>query len=72
MPDKARKKDPFAAGIVVAVGPGLMTESAKRVPVLIPVGAHVIFINNRAVEIILDGEIFLIMNASDVAIYKVV
>jgi chaperonin GroES len=53
-------------GTIVAVGPGKVDESGKRIPMDVKVGDVVLFAKYAGTEIKLDGKKILIFRESDV------
>jgi len=64
IPDSAKEKP--AEGEVVAVGPGKMDESGKRVKPDLKKGDRVLFSKYGGTDVKLDGEDFLIMREDDI------
>jgi chaperonin GroES len=64
LPDTAKEKP--QEGEVLAVGPGKVQDSGKRVALEIEVGQRILFAKYAGTEIKLDGEEYLIMRESDV------
>ena len=65
LPDTVSKEKP-QKGKVIAVGPGKMDKSGKRVPMEVKVGDAVIFTKYGPHEVKIDGKEYLIANESDV------
>lgn len=64
IPDIARETPP--EGIVVAVGPGLLTRDGKRVPVGVEPGERVVFAKRAGQDFVSDGEKLLIVKGTDI------
>lgn len=65
IPDAARETPP--EGIVVAVGPGLLTRDGKRVPVGVEPGERVVFARRAGQEFETDeGEKLLVVKGTDI------
>jgi len=64
VPDTAKEKP--MQGEVVAVGPGKMDETGKRIKMDVKVGNRVIFGKYAGTEFTFDKKEFLIMNESDI------
>ncbi len=64
LPDTAKEKP--QEGTVVAVGPGLMTDEGKRVPMDVQAGQTVLYAKYAGTEIKLEDEDYLILRTSDV------
>jgi len=65
IPDTASKERPVK-GEVIAVGPGKMLDSGKRLEMEVKVGDIVIFSKYGPNEVKIDGKEYLILSASDV------
>ncbi len=61
VPDTAKEKPQEAE--VLAVGPGALNDKGERIPVDLAVGDKVIFSKYGGMEIKVDGEEYLILNA---------
>ncbi|MCD6097923.1 co-chaperone GroES [bacterium] len=64
IPDTA--KDKPQRGKVVAVGPGKLDESGKRIPIDVKVGDSVIYSKYAGSEVKIDDEEYLILHDSDI------
>lgn len=64
LPDTAKEKP--QEGTVLAVGPGKVLDSGKRVVSEIQVGQRVLFAKYAGTEIKQDGQEFLILRESDI------
>ena len=64
IPDTAKEKPP--EGKVLAVGPGRVDDSGKRIPVDVAEGDVVIYSKYGGTEIKYQGEEYLILSARDV------
>lgn len=64
IPDTAKEKP--QEGKVLAVGPGRIDDSGKRIPLDIAVGDVVIYSKYGGTEVKYDGEEYLILSARDV------
>lgn len=64
LPDSAKEKP--KEGRVIAVGEGQLLDSGKRAELQIKQDDRVIFTSYAGTEIKVDGEDYLILNASDV------
>ncbi|MEO0048985.1 MAG: hypothetical protein RL556_317 [Actinomycetota bacterium] len=65
IPDTATKEKPQEA-VVIAVGPGRIDDSGKRIPVDVNVGDKVIFSKYGGTELKFNGEEYLVLSARDV------
>lgn len=65
IPDTAEKERP-EQGIVVAVGPGKISDDGKKVPMSLKVGDEVLFTKYGPDEIKLDGKEYFILSESNV------
>ena len=65
IPETASKEKPMK-GKVVAVGPGKMTESGKRLEMEIREGDTVLFSKYGPTEVKVEGKEVLILSASDI------
>ena len=64
IPDSAKEKPQEA--IVVAVGPGKLSDDGKRVPLEVKAGDRIIISKYGGTEVKVDGEEHLIMREDDV------
>ena len=64
IPDTAKEKP--QEGKVVAVGPGRVDDSGKRVPVDVAEGDVVIYSKYGGTEVKYDGSEYLLLNARDI------
>lgn len=64
LPDTAKEKP--IEGLVVAAGPGKVTEDGKSVPMSVKVNDKVLYGKYSGTEITLDGNQYLIMRESDI------
>ncbi len=64
IPDTAKEKP--QKGEVVAVGPGRLDESGKRMPMEVKPGDKVIFSKYAGTEVKIEGEEYLIMREDDI------
>ena len=64
IPDTAKEKP--QEGEIVAVGPGALDDSGKRVPPEVKAGDFVLFGKWSGTEVKIDGEELLIMKESDI------
>ena len=64
IPDTAKEKP--MQGKVMAVGPGAMDKSGKRIPMEVKKGDRVLFGKYSGTEVTIDGKEYLIMDASDI------
>jgi len=64
LPDTAKEKP--QEGTVIAVGPGLLTDEGKRVPLDVETGQTVLYAKYAGTEVKLDNEDYLILKAADV------
>ena len=64
IPDTAKEKP--SQGKVVAVGPGTVDESGKKVPLDVKKGNKVLFGKWSGTEVKIDGDELLIMKESDI------
>jgi chaperonin GroES len=65
IPDTAQKERP-ERGEVIAMGPGKLLENGKREEMEVAVGDTVLFKKYAPDEVEVDGETYLIIEASDV------
>ena len=63
LPDTAKEKP--RRGIVLAVGPGRLTDKGQRVPVEVPEGAEVLLTEYAGTEAVIGGEDLLIVSEKD-------
>jgi len=68
LPDTAKEKP--QEGEVVAVGPGKMDETGKRIPMDLKVGDRVIYAKYGGTEIKVDDEEMMILRESDILAKK--
>jgi chaperonin GroES len=68
LPDTAKEKP--MEGKVLAVGPGSLDDSGKRVPLDVKVGDVVIYAKYAGTEIKEDGEELIILRESDILAKK--
>lgn len=59
-------KQPPTQGVVLAVGPGRVTEKGTLIENLIKVGAQVVFDKDKVEEVKIDNEKYLIIRESDI------
>ena len=64
IPETAQEKP--QEGEIIAVGPGALDDSGKRVPPEVKVGEFVLFGKWSGTEVRIDGEDLLIMKESDI------
>jgi len=64
IPDTAKEKP--HRGLIMAVGPGLLDQSGKRVELELKKGKKILFGKYSGTEVNLDGEKLLIMKESDI------
>lgn len=64
LPDSAKKKQETA--IVVAVGPGKMTEEGKTLPMPVVVGNRILMDKYAGQEVTIDDEDYVIVKADDI------
>lgn len=64
LPDTAKEKPQQAE--VIAVGPGKLTESGKRIEMELKKGDRVVFSKYGGTEISVDGQDYLILSERDV------
>ena len=64
IPDTAKEKP--QEGKVVAVGPGQMSDTGKRVPLEVKKGDRILFGKYSGTEVTIDGNTYLIMRESDI------
>jgi len=64
IPDTAKEKP--HRGLIMAVGPGLLDQSGKRVELELKKGEKILFGKYSGTEVNLDGEKLLIMKESDI------
>lgn len=65
LPDTAEKEKPIK-GRVVAVGPGKLDDSGKRVPMSVKVGDMVLFKKYGPDELEVDGKKYLVGEEADI------
>jgi chaperonin GroES len=68
LPDTAKEKP--QEGIIMAVGPGKMTDDGKRIPMDLKVGDRVIYAKYGGTEIKVDEEELMILRESDILAKK--
>lgn len=68
LPDTAKEKP--QEGIVVAVGPGKMSDEGKRIAMDVKVGDKVIYTKYGGTEIKIDDEDLIILRESDIMAKK--
>jgi chaperonin GroES len=68
LPDTAKEKP--QEGEIVAVGPGKVDDSGKRIPLDLKVGDRVIYAKYGGTEIKVDNEEFMILRESDILAKK--
>ena len=68
LPDTAKEKP--QEGKVIAVGPGLMTDAGKRIPMDVETGQTVLYAKYAGTEVKVDDEAYLILRLSDVLAIK--
>ena len=68
LPDTAKEKP--QEGIVVAVGPGRMSDDGKRIEMEVKVGDNVIYAKYGGTEIKVDDEDLIILRESDILAKK--
>ncbi len=64
IPDTAKEKP--QEGKVVAVGPGRVDDSGKRIPLVVAEGDVVIFSKYGGTEVKYDGAEYMLLNARDI------
>ncbi len=64
IPDTAKEKP--QEGEVIAVGPGKLDESGKRMPMSVKVGDRVLYSKYGGTEVKIDDDDYLIMSESDI------
>ena len=64
IPDTAQKKP--RQGVVMAVGPGRVSDEGTRIPVDIKVGDRVLYANYGPEEVTINQEEFLVLSEKDV------
>jgi len=64
IPDTAKEKP--QKGEVIAVGPGRLDETGKRMPMEVKPGDKVIFSKYAGTEVKIEGEEYLIMREDDI------
>jgi chaperonin GroES len=65
IPATVESKTMFA-GVVVAAGDGILTESGKIVELMVKVGDKVVFGKTGCVDIVVDGENFVMMRENNI------
>ena len=65
IPDTAQEK--AQEGVIVAVGPGALNDSGKRIPPEVKAGDFVLFGKWSGTEVKIDGDELLIMKESDIS-----
>ncbi len=65
LPDTAEKEKPVL-GVVVAMGPGKMSEKGERMPMTVKVGDRVLFKKYGPDEIEVDGKKYLVGDEDDI------
>ncbi|GAB1348934.1 co-chaperone GroES [Ignavibacteriales bacterium] len=64
LPDTAKEKP--IEGLVVAAGPGKVTEDGKSIPMSVKVNDKVLYGKYSGTEVTIDGSQYLIMRESDI------
>ena len=64
IPDTAKEKP--QEGEIIAVGPGKVDDSGKKVPMEVKVGDKVLYGKYSGTEVTIDGDDYLIMRESDI------
>ena len=64
LPDTAKEKP--RRGIVLAVGPGRLTDNGQHMPVEVPEGAEVLYAQYAGTEVVIGGEDLLIVSEKDI------
>ncbi len=64
IPDTAKEKP--QQGEVIAVGPGRMDDSGKRVPIDLASGDRILYAKYTGTEIKLDGSDYIVLNEKDI------
>ncbi|UCE19932.1 MAG: co-chaperone GroES [Gemmatimonadota bacterium] len=64
IPDTAKEKP--QEGEVIAVGPGRMSDTGKRIPVEVKKGERILFGKYSGTEVTVNGKEYLIMRESDI------
>ena len=64
IPDTAKEKP--MQGTIIAVGPGTLSEAAKRIAPDVKVGQRVLYGKYSGTEVSVDGEEYLILRESDI------
>ena len=64
VPDTAKEKP--VEGIIIAVGPGKVTEDGKQVKLEVKEGDKVLYGKYSGTEVTVEGEEYLIMRESDI------
>lgn len=64
LPDSQKKK--VTRGVVVAVGPGKVTNTGERLPMNVKVGDRVLFGHFAAYECSINGKEYLVMSQDDI------
>ena len=64
VPDTAKEKP--VEGIIIAVGPGKVTEEGKQVKLEVKEGDKVLYGKYSGTEVTVEGEEYLIMRESDI------
>jgi chaperonin GroES len=68
LPDTAKEKP--QEGVVIAVGPGKMSEDGKRIPLDVKAGDTVIYAKYGGTEIKVDDQELMILRESDILAIK--
>lgn len=68
LPDTAQEKP--QSGVVVAVGPGRVTDDGKQIPVNVKAGDVVIYGKYGGTELKVEGTSYLIVRESDILAVK--
>jgi len=64
LPDTAKEKP--LEGEVIAVGPGALNDTGKRIPIDVKVGDKIIYGKYAGTEVKVDGEEYIILRQEDV------
>lgn len=69
IPDSAKEKP--QAGIVVAVGPGKISDDGKTIPMNVQTGDKVLYAKYGGTEVKVDGNDYIILRETDILAKKI-
>lgn len=66
LPEQVNDNNPVRYGKVVQVGPGIETESGRKVPIQVEVGESVLYKHFQGMEIRIFEEEYVVLNDCDI------